>query len=1080
MRTMGIGIFAIVCMLTVSARADDLILHYRFEQIDGSTVRDQSGFDHDGMIHGGAQVVSGDFGKALRLDGVDDYVQCLPAPELAVSHAFTVEAWVFAERSAGGIFSRHTGGAWTDQRLVLAMSEREGEPQTIAVIADGAASLRAVAPPLPLNRWVHVAVSFDGKHIRIYQDGRLQHTNHAAEPFVPLTNDVPIYIGRSQGIGSQPFFQGLIGEVRFHRRHLTSQEIFQYWHSALRTYPGAATPPASNWKTPNVRTVGFRADESVMLPTEQALRPAGRSITFPGRPIDMALSPDGQWLVVTTTGDVVLIHTEQGLRDVMTLPNVPAERGNSLHGILFSADGRTVFVAGHRGQIETLRITGQGKLELDEVRRPWQSALCGMTSSLEGEFVYAAASPSNRLLVLPAEMDRHLANVATDVAPYSVIHGPNHKLYVSNWGGRHPREGERGARTVGARVLVDPQSDVPISGTVTVLRARGQTLEVIRSIDVGRFPCQLLLSPDQSRLYVPNANDDTISVIDTMTDTVVETISVRPDDALPFGSQPVALACSPDGRTLYVANATNNAVAVVKDHQLAGMIPVGWFPGAVHVSRDGRKLYVANVRGLGAEAEPTRSGRHVGDFLGLVSIIDVPDDQQLAAYTEQVVGNNRQTTAQMHHRPRKDTDELVPIPTKEGESSVFEHVIYIIRENHTYDQDLGDMPEGNGEPRLCSAGEKFTPNAHALARQFVLLDNYHVPSIQSPSGHQWTAQGITTSYWEKAYTVWPRYYSYEGRDALAFASSGFIWTNALKHGLTFRNYGEYTNWRVEWTDPNRKDEITFTDVWRDFQDGGDAVRIVARSNIDSLAPHTHPGYPGYGYLVTDVQRAAIFIEDLRRFERENTMPNLMVLFLPNNHTSGSRPGFPTALAQIADNDLALGLIVEAVSHSRFWPQTVIITTEDDPWNGTDHVAGSRSLCFVASAYTRRGQVISNLYTLTGIIKTIELILGLPMMSQLDLIATPLTDCFTGQPDHTPYIHVPSHLALAELNPPLSQLQGRELYWAQKSLELPLMEEPDAFPEHLEMFKRLLWHATRGAEASYTYVNDDGRIVTEEP
>jgi len=828
---------------------------------------------------------------------------------------------------------------------------------------------------------------------------------------------------------------------------------------------------------PAPRTVGLRDDGSVVVPTEQMLRPAGRSITFPGRLIDLSLSPDGKWLVATTTNEIVLIHTEKGLQHALPLPK---GRGNSLHGILFTADSQTVFVAGHRGQVEKLRITDEGKLELDELRNPWKSALCGMTFSLDGEYAYAAASPSNRLLVLSSELDAEVTSVPTGVAPYSVVHGPANKLYVSNWGGKFPREGEPSARTDGARVLVDPQSDVPISGTVTVIHAQGRSLKVIKSIDVGRFPCQLLLSPDKSRLYVPGANDDTITVIDTVTDTVVNTISVRPDDRLPYGSQPVALACSPDGQTLYVANATNNAIAVVKEGKLAGMIPVGWFPGAIQISRDGTKLYVANVRGLGAEAGPQGGSRHVGEFLGLVSIIDMPDEAQLAKYTQQVAENNQQTTALMRHRPRKKADKIVTIPTNDGESSVFEHVIYIVRENHTYDQDLGDMPEGNGEPRLCSAGEKLTPNAHALARQFVLLDNYHVPSVQSPSGHQWIAQAITTSYWEKAFTTWPRYYSYVGKDALAFASSGFLWTNAIDHGLTFRNYGESTDWRVAWTNPDRKDEISFTDVWQNFQAGGEALRIISDANIESLRSHTHPNYPGYGYLVTDVQRAHIFIEDLKRFEREGNMPNLLLLFLPNNHTSGSRPGFPTAPAQIADNDLALGRVVEAVSKSKFWSKTVIFCIEDDPWNGTDHVAGSRSLCYIASPFTKRSQVISNLYTLTGLIKTIELILGLPMMNQLDLIATPLADCFTDEPDFTPYTHVPSNVPLDELNPPLSQLHGRERYWAQRSLELPLMQEPDAFPEQLEMFKRLAWYTTMGAEVQYTYVDEEGRIVTEQP
>ena len=1289
----------VIAILTACAYADnDLVLHYTFEGNDSPVVRDHSGYGHHGTIHGGAQSVTDRFGTALKFDGIDDHIRCEPAPGLDTSGPFTVEAWVLAERSAGGIFSRHTGGSWADQRLVLAMYERDGEQRTVAAIADGNSSLKARPPPLPLSRWVHLAASFDGKYIRIYHDGELQHTNHAAQPFLPLVRDVPIFIGRSEGIGSQPFFKGLIGEVRCYRRCLSSQEIANHWAggwnklrefmiakrmdtapvvdgrlddpawqaAAAADVPGLPPPPqgtspqvrvgyddlnlyvaftcaeadparldelasgkserASNiwssdvvevfldpdrtrqryyhlaaspmggmsyddqtgfgggatqdptwhepwtvashvdrdagqwtlelavpftsltvetpkpgdawlanfgrerpsgqgdgqslylwsqlssrfndpttfgalcfdrataqvadlinpaattrvgkgWKDPSVQTVGYRDDGSVIVPTAQTLRPAGRSITFPGRPIDMALSPDGRWLVVTTSHEIILIHVEQGLKHTLPLPE---GRANSLHGILFTPDSRTVFVAGHHGQVEKLRIADGGKLELDEPRKPWNSALCGMSFSLDGRYAYAAASPSNRLLVLSSELDTEVTSVPTGVAPYSVVHGPGNKLYVSNWGGRHATEGEPSARTDGARVLIDPKTSVPISGTVTVVQGQGRSLDAIKSIDVGRFPCQLLLSPDRSRLYVPDANDDTITVIDTATDTVINTIPVRPDDRLPYGSQPVALTCSPDGETLYVANATNNAIAVIKDQRLAGMIPVGWFPGAIQANKDGTKLFVANVRGLGGEAEPVRSGRHVGDFLGLVSIIDVPDEAQLADYTRQVAENNRQMTALMRQRQRKPADKLVPVPANDGESSVFEHVIYIIRENHTYDQDLGDMPEGNGEPRLCSAGEKLTPNAHALARQFVLLDNYHLPSVQSPTGHQWISQAITNSYWEKAFDGWPRYYSYNLRDALAFAPSGFIWDNVLRHGLTFRNYGEGVSWDVKWADPKRQGDISFIDVWKDFKTGGSELEVTATPNIASLQPYTHPHFPGYGYLYTDVQRAKIFIDDLKKYEREGTMPNLVWIFLPNNHTSGSRPGFPSSSAQIADNDMALGQIVDAVSHSRFWSKTVIFCTEDDPWNGTDHVAGSRSLCYIASPYTKRGQVISNLYTLTGLVKTIEMIHGLPMMNQLDLLATPMTDCFTDIPDLTPYVHIKSKIPLDELNPKLSQLDGPARFWAEKSMAMPLMEEPDEFPEQLEVFKRLAWYAIVGVDVPFPYIDDTGRILHEDP
>lgn len=257
------------------------------------------------------------------------------------------------------------------------------------------------------------------------------------------------------------------------------------------------------------------------------------------------------------------------------------------------------------------------------------------------------------------------------------------------------------------------------------------------------------------------------------------------------------------------------------------------------------------------------------------------------------------------------------------------------------------------------------------------------------------------------------------------------------------------------------------------------MTIRAKANITSLRPHTRPYFPGYGYVIPDVRRAQIFIDDLKKFEREGNLPNVTMIFLPNNHTSGSRPEYPSAPSQVADNDMALGMIVDAVSHSKFWPKTVIFCTEDDPWNGSDHVAGSRSICFVVSPYTKRKQVISECYNLCGLLKTIELVLGLPMMNQLDLLATPMNDCFTDKPDFTPYDCVPSRIPLDTINPKLKALSGPARFWAKKSMELPLMEEPDAFPGDLELFKRLAWYSIVGYNKHYTYVRD-GRLFFEDP
>jgi len=1086
-----IVVVAAVCMGCLAQGKGDLVLHYTFEEGRGDVLLDHSGNGLHGKIHG-ATWVKGDFGHALAFDGTNDYVECPYSPATNTPAAFTVEAWVYPRRYGGGVFCRVTGGQWKDLRLSLTTFYRKkAEPYSLFCLSDGENHNRAKLPPLALNTWTHLAARFDGEGVRLFVNGSI--ANRFTVGFKPNVKGVPIWIGRSFGVGDRHYF--MIREVRYYNRALSTAEVKAHYESGKKNEKGIA--PARLTSKPPVRTVERLTGGEVLLPTEQTLKPAGKQITYPGRPLDMALSPDGKWAAVTNLRNVTLIDVATGEKQIVPLPDGGA---NSFHGVAFLPDGRAFYCSGARGEVFVLEIDAKGKLAYKATRQVAKRAACGLAFSDDRKRLYVADSVGNSLVVCDASTLERLGEVPVGVAPYSVAVGPNGKVYVSNWGGRHATRGDFFAYTYrgkdDAHVVVDRRTGVVNNGTVSAVSIGGSADDVkldgdVRHIEVGRFPCQILLNASRSRLFVANANDDTVSIIDTASDKVLETVPVRPDSTLPFGSQPNALALSADGTTLYAANATNNAIAVIRlgrsagvaggpeRSRLAGMIPTGWFPGALRISHDGRRLYVANVRGLGAGFSAGRGAYHVGDFVGLVSILDVPDDQALSEYTRQVAENNRLQASLLSARPRRKGDKLVPVPTKPGERSVFEHVIYIIRENHTYDMDLGDMRKGNGEPRLCSCGETLTPNAHAIARQFVLLDNYHVPSVQSPTGHVWVSQGITTSYWEKGLTTWPRGYSYTGQDALAFAGSDFIWTNALRHGLTFRNYGENVSWRATWADAKRQGKPTWTDAWNDYRKGTSSVTVAAKANIPSLKPHTAAYFPGYGYLIPDVRRAQIFIQDLKKFEREGNLPNLIMIFLPNNHTSGSRPGLPTAPAQVADNDMALGMIVEAVSHSRFWPQTVIITTEDDPWNGSDHVAGSRSLCFIASPYTKRGAVVSECYSLCGLLKTIELILGLPMMNQLDLLAEPMTECFTDKPDFTPYTCIPSKIPLDTLNPKLSALSGPARFWAEKSMELPLMDEPDDFPEHLDLFKRLAWYTIAGHEKPYTYVRR-GEIVTEDP
>ena len=401
--------------------------------------------------------------------------------------------------------------------------------------------------------------------------------------------------------------------------------------------------------------------------------------------------------------------------------------------------------------------------------------------------------------------------------------------------------------------------------------------------------------------------------------------------------------------------------------------------------------------------------------------------------------------------------EPVPVPQRPGEPSVFKHVLYIIKENRTYDQVFGDLPQGNGDTSLVHFGREVTPNHHALAETFVLLDNFYCSGVLSADGHQWTNEAYVTDYLEKMFGYFSRSYPYEGDDPLAFASTGFIWDGVLKRGLTFRDYGEFVRARIT---PN---SATCKDIYADYLDDTVRVKVEATTELHTLRPYICPTFIGFPAKVQDVYRVREFLGEFREYEARGELPNFMIMLLPADHTAGTRPGFPTPRAMVADNDLALGRVVEAISHSRFWKETAIFVTEDDPQNGLDHVDGHRTVGFVISPYTPRGKVVSVNYSQVSMVRTIELILGLPPMNQLDLAARPMRECFTAQPDFSPYEALPNTIPLDEMNPELSEISGERLHWARVSLELPLDDIDEADET---TFNRILWHSVKGYNTAY--------------
>jgi hypothetical protein len=396
---------------------------------------------------------------------------------------------------------------------------------------------------------------------------------------------------------------------------------------------------------------------------------------------------------------------------------------------------------------------------------------------------------------------------------------------------------------------------------------------------------------------------------------------------------------------------------------------------------------------------------------------------------------------------------------------VFEHVVYIIKENRTYDQVFGDIERGEGDPRLCIYGQHETPNHHKLVDEFVLLDNFYCNGALSADGHQWATQSYTTDYIEKSFGGWPRSYPFDGGDAMAYAASGFLWDNALKHHKTLRVYGEFVHANIHWKDSGRKGRPSFLECWRDYQDGTGLISIRGTPIIKTLEPYLCPTAVGFPQVVSDQYRASEFIRELKEFERNGNLPNLSIILLPNDHTSGTTPGMPTPAASVADNDLALGRIVEALSHSKFWPKTCILVVQDDPQDGFDHIDGRRTVALAISPYSRRGgKVVSVNYNQSSMVRTMELMLRLPPMNQFDAGATPMTECFADKADLTPYQSVKNNIPLDQVNPRLADIKDRQQrHWAEVSLKLPLEEVDEADEGQLN---HILWHAARGRDDTY--------------
>jgi len=824
------------------------------------------------------------------------------------------------------------------------------------------------------------------------------------------------------------------------------------------------------------KLVGGQPGGGVLVTTNQIVTPIGKVQRVDGaRPKDLALSPDGSVVAVLTTTKVFIYKPDGTVTGSVAVSPGPL-------GLAWQPDGQALYASGADNTI--YRIAREGDAwkattfravdpknvktfaaadasppsEAKETSKPRSKndpQVAGLAVSPDGQRLYVALGISNAISVIDLATQQAGALIPTGIAPYRIALSPDGRtLYCANRGGRAPHEGEASAPSAGNKVRVDTRTDAALRGSLTIIDTEKLTgVEV----DAGRQPSGMVFSADGATLYVANSDEDTVGAFDTGRREWVGAFPLRPPQDPGFGQIPNSLTLAGDGKTLYVTCGGANAVAALELPQgkVSGYFPAGWYPIAV-AERAGR-LFVASSKGFGARYAKEKDAYKVTGSVGTVQFIEPAQLRPPAELTRQVALNNGWGKNELAPRPGV---AAVPIPERAGEPSLFKHVVFIIKENHTYDSTLGDVKEGNGEAKLTMFGEEVTPNQHALARQWVLLDNTYTSGTNSADGHQWTVSAVANGYMEQNYSAHARSYPYDGGDPLAYSPEGFLWNSAVKAGKSLRVYGEFVN-KPRVVEEATGKTPTWKELWEDYQAGGGKFAITANTENAALKPYLHPHYIGFPTVVSDQWRADQYLADLKGFEASGEMPALNILLLPNDHTTGTKPNFPTPRAAVADNDLALGRIVEALTHSRFWKETLILVIEDDSQLGMDHVDGHRTIAFCVSPYTRRGAVVSEIYNHTSLVRTMELVLGLPAMNRFDRTATPMTACFVDHSDETPYTHIANRIPLDEMNPPVSALHGERKRWAQASARLDWSQLDHADPV---IVAHAVWEVQRPGEA----------------
>ena len=783
----------------------------------------------------------------------------------------------------------------------------------------------------------------------------------------------------------------------------------------------------------NSSTVEKLGLKRVKLSNGWSLTPIGKNLKLQDLPLNLVVSPSKKYLAVTNNGQSTQSIT---LIDAATETVLDDETiAKSWLGLAFSPDEKYLYAsAGNDNKIniykiENNQLQNDGEIVLD---KPWPVKVSPAGLCATEKHIFVVAKDNNTLYQLDIASKSILKKIPLSAEAYTCILSPDKNLlYISLWGG--------------AKVLI---YDIAAS-------------KIIDEIAVDKNPNDMVLTKNGQYLYVSHGNDNTVSVIDTKLKQRIETLSCSLYPDSPVGSTPNGVALSEDEEKLFIANADNNCLAVfeVEDKgksRSLGYIPTGWYPTSVKTI--GNKIYVTNGKGLsssanpngpnpvssksaqfkGANPEAVRGTQYIGGlFKGTLSIFDFPDEKTLADYSKIVYEN---TPYSKTKEKESEGEKGNPIPTKLGQKSPIKYVFYVIKENRTYDQVLGDVKGGNGDTTLCLFPERITPNQHAIVKDFVLLDNFYVDAEVSADGHNWSMAAYANDYvektWVTSYGGRGGTYDYEGSRDIAHPKNGFIWDYAQRAGVSFRSYGEFAEQRMKL--PNLKNNCSLK-------------------------------YPGYNLSIKDVTRFEAWKADFDSLLTKNSVPNLNIIRLGNDHTAGARVGMPTTEAMVADNDLAVGKLVEHLSKSGIWEQSVIFILEDDAQNGSDHVDAHRSTAYVAGGFVKRGYVDHTMYSTSSMLRTMELILGIPPMSQYDAAATPMWRSFSKIPNNQPFIARKNNINLDERNVAVNRNSI-------KSAEFDL-SKPDLIND-LE-FSQIVWQSVKGLKSSMPAPKRSAFLVLKE-